>query len=164
MIKIKNAFLKLSTTQKIFFSLSLLVLIFSLSALIPTLSKLISGTRGSTKVIWDGTIASSFNSGSGTKSDPYVITDGSELAFLSLKLEDTSYNNNYFIITDNINLNEGIFKYENDDIIYILNDEVFMLINILINIMRQMILVILPLVQLTYFPRLKILKEQSMEI
>lgn len=125
MIKIKNAFLKLSTTQKIFFSLSLLVLIFSLSALIPTLSKLISGTRGSTKVIWDGTIASSFNSGSGTKSDPYVITDGSELAFLSLKLEDTSYNNNYFIITDNINLNEGIFKYENDDIIYILNDEVF---------------------------------------
>ncbi len=33
--------------------------------------------------IWDGSVASGFASGSGTENDPYIITNGAELAYLS---------------------------------------------------------------------------------
>jgi hypothetical protein len=31
--------------------------------------------------VWDGSIATSFNGGSGTQADPYKISNGSELAY-----------------------------------------------------------------------------------
>ena len=36
--------------------------------------------------IWDGTVATSFAGGSGTKDDPYLISNGAELAYLSEKV------------------------------------------------------------------------------
>ncbi len=38
--------------------------------------------------VWDGSVASSFASGSGTENDPYIITTGAELAYLS-KIDTT---------------------------------------------------------------------------
>ena len=38
-------------------------------------------TEKTTSSVWDGTIAKSFASGSGSYTDPYIINDGSELAY-----------------------------------------------------------------------------------
>lgn len=121
---IKKTFSKFSTIQKIYFSLFLLILTFLFSALIPTLSNLIN-TNSHTKDIWDGTIASSFERGNGSKSEPFEITNGSQLAYLSLKLKDKSFKDEYFAIKKDIYLNEGIIKYKDNDVIYELNNDVY---------------------------------------
>lgn len=60
---------------------------------------------------WDGSAASSFNSGSGSSNDPYIITNGSELAYLSkIVNEDTSSDGSatkdkYYRIAKDIDLN-----------------------------------------------------------
>ena len=52
--------------------------------------------------IWDGTIADSFAGGSGTKSDPYVISTASELAYVSKCVNDGEFNevNKYYFSLD----------------------------------------------------------------
>ena len=67
-----------------------------------------------TSSIWDGTIATSFSSGTGTSSDPYIITNGSELAyFIKLINSDNSseYFNKYYEINNNINLDGREFSF-----------------------------------------------------
>lgn len=57
--------------------------------------------------VWDGTVATAYNSGTGTDSDPYIITTGSELAFLAKQVndgEDTS--STYYELGNNIYLND----------------------------------------------------------
>lgn len=59
------------------------------------------------RVSWDGSIATGFSSGSGTKDDPYVISTGSELAFLAAKVNDSvpnGYRAAYFELGANIDL------------------------------------------------------------
>ncbi len=53
--------------------------------------------------IWDGSVADSFASGSGTEDDPYIITNGSELAYLS-KIDTTGL---YFELARDIILNNA---------------------------------------------------------
>ncbi len=58
------------------------------------------------KDAWDGSVASSFEGGSGTKSDPYKIADASQLAFLAKSVnEGTSYSGKYVVLTEDIDLN-----------------------------------------------------------
>ena len=61
-----------------------------------------------TAIIWDGTtVATSFHGGNGTEDNPYLINDGTELAYLKQLLDGTeaeSYNYLYYRLTDNINL------------------------------------------------------------
>ena len=38
-------------------------------------------TENVTSTVWDGTIAASFNNGTGTQEDPYLITNGNEFAY-----------------------------------------------------------------------------------
>ena len=45
--------------------------------------------------LWDGTIASGFSKGSGTESDPYIITTGAELAYLANAINSSSTNTLY---------------------------------------------------------------------
>jgi len=52
--------------------------------------------------VWDGTVASSFASGSGTESDPYIITNGAELAHL-YEIDSTGL---YFELGNDIVLND----------------------------------------------------------
>ncbi|MBQ2256847.1 MAG: leucine-rich repeat protein [Clostridia bacterium] len=57
---------------------------------------------------WDGTIASSFAGGSGTKDDPYLISNGWELAYLAYQINygnAAQYNNKYYALTADIDLN-----------------------------------------------------------
>ena len=35
------------------------------------------------QTVWDGTVATSFAGGTGTQYDPYLISDGAELAYLA---------------------------------------------------------------------------------
>ena len=60
-----------------------------------------------TQKIWDGKIASSFASGSGTNSDPYIIKTPQQLAFLAKNVNNgNSYKDKYFRLEDNIVLND----------------------------------------------------------
>ena len=56
--------------------------------------------------VWDGTIASSFSSGSGTEADPYCIKTGAELAYLASSVNSgASYAGKYVVLVNDINLN-----------------------------------------------------------
>ena len=60
--------------------------------------------------VWDGTIATQFTGGSGTETDPYQISNGAELAFLAQEVNDHNsqqYDGAYYILTEDINLNDG---------------------------------------------------------
>jgi len=83
---------------------------------IPTLSELKNTTPTYTITTWDGTIAASYSDGDGTIDNPYIISNGNELAFLASELENgTNYEGKYFIINNDIVLNKGIFNYTKND-------------------------------------------------
>ena len=57
--------------------------------------------------IWDGSIAAGFAGGSGTEDDPYLISNGSELAYLAQQVNSgNSYKNVHFKLTNDIYLND----------------------------------------------------------
>ena len=58
---------------------------------------------------WDGSIASSFAGGTGTESNPYLISNGSELAYLAKVVNSgIDCNGMYFKLTNDILLNSEI--------------------------------------------------------
>ncbi|MBR4231151.1 MAG: hypothetical protein IKR74_03220 [Bacilli bacterium] len=64
--------------------------------------------------IWDGTVAKSFSSGTGTSLDPYIISNGSELAYFFELIngdESPDYFNKNYEINNNINLNGKEFFF-----------------------------------------------------
>jgi len=66
-------------------------------ALLCTVVCLLCGTTFASEV-WDGTAATSFDSGSGTEDDPYLISNGAQLAGIS--------DNSYYRLTADIYLND----------------------------------------------------------
>ena len=61
--------------------------------------------------VWDGSIAEGFAGGSGTEADPYLISDGSQLAYLAKTVNDgesyfgtSSQTRKYFKLTSDIDL------------------------------------------------------------
>lgn len=92
---------------------------------IPTLSELKNTTPTYTITAWDGTTATSYSDGIGEIDDPYIISNGSELAFLASELKNgTNYEGKYFILSNDIVLNKGIFNYTKDNgIKYTENDK-----------------------------------------
>lgn len=57
--------------------------------------------------IWDGSIAEGFAGGSGTLGDPYLISNGAQLAFLAKEVNDGNrYYDFHFKLTDDIYLND----------------------------------------------------------
>ena len=56
--------------------------------------------------VWDGSIAAAFAGGTGTAEDPYQIANGAELAYLASSVNSgETYEDEYFVLTANINLN-----------------------------------------------------------
>ncbi len=77
---------------------------FTMSASSPEITRLLLTGNGTSA--WNGEVAQSFSSGSGTKADPYKITKASELAFLSkLVNSGNSQSGKYFVITADITFN-----------------------------------------------------------
>lgn len=67
--------------------------------------------------VWDGTTSTSLE-GTGSIDNPYIISNGSDLAYLS-QIDNTDL---YFTITNNIILNNGTFKYVDDKIMYTIDN------------------------------------------
>ena len=67
-------------------------------------------TDDSASELWDGSVADSFAGGTGTESDPYLITNGSELAYLSkiTKNNPSQTQGVYYKLMSNIVLNENV--------------------------------------------------------
>ena len=64
--------------------------------------------------VWDGTIASAYDGGSGTQSDPYRIANGSQLALLAQEVNaGNAHSGDYFILTRDIYLNDVSNRIDN---------------------------------------------------
>ena len=94
--------------------------------------------------VWDGTAASSYSDGEGTVDNPFVISNGNELLYLATQLEDgINYEEKYFVLSNDIILNDGIFRYTDDNKIkYIKNDDEYEIVpnleNDIINIFKSL--------------------------
>lgn len=125
MRKIKRFISKLSKSQKITCVFLLFSFVLLLAITIPTFSRF-KNRNITINSVWDGSVATAYNKGSGTKNDPYVISNGAELAYFSLQLQTDDYNNTYFVLKNDIVLNNGIFEYDPDyGIKYILNGNTY---------------------------------------
>ena len=65
------------------------------------------GSQDPANQVWDGSIATGFAGGSGTKEDPYLISTGAQLALLAYEIryvEDSEYCSKYYQLTNSINL------------------------------------------------------------
>lgn len=68
-----------------------------------TFYKEVDSETGEEIEIWDGTVATAFEKGSGTKADPYIISNGAELA---LAITSGGGNELYFELSGDIYLND----------------------------------------------------------
>ena len=112
---------KVSKQNKITYLIIGIIFIMMLSVGIPSLARFKNRVTFDVNV-WDGSIASSYKSGTGESSDPYVISNGSELAYFFENLKSNNYENKYFVLSNDIILNKGSFKYENNQIVYTLDN------------------------------------------
>ena len=77
-----------------------------------------SFSQNNSSTIWDGTIADSFEDGTGAYNDPYIISNGGEFAyFLSLLNGDNNleYFNKYYELVNNINFNNLVLPSSSAD-------------------------------------------------
>ena len=102
----------------IFSTVFILIMVFSI--IIPTFSRFKSGLDNPE---WDGIVATSFKSGTGTQEDPYIISTPNELAYFALSMEKETYEGKYIKLIKDIVINEGVFK----DNKYIYNDTEYFL-------------------------------------
>ena len=125
MSKIKNLISKLKRIPKTRYIAILAVIVLAVAIAIPTLSRyknridinaLLSDENN-----WDGTVASSYRNGSGTTKDPYIISNAKELAYFEKMLHETSYENTYFELSNDIIINNGTLEYTNENITYTLD-------------------------------------------
>lgn len=109
---------------------SVLLLMLTIFIVIPTAARFKNRASIVTTSVWDGTVATKYKKGDGSITDPYIISNGSELAFFAEELNNTNYEDEYFKISNNIVLNHGIFGYDEEDgLIYILNDNKYYIKN-----------------------------------
>ncbi len=103
--------------------ITIIALAVIVSFAVPTLSRFVNlGLLPSNLPVWDGSVASSYSSGTGSKEDPYLIDSGAQLAYFSTQLKDTDYKDIYFKLDNDIILNEGYFTYKDDMVQYTLNE------------------------------------------
>ena len=104
--------------------LILFILIFLVSILLFVIPAFSEQNEYSNKVeVWDGTVASSYRSGSGLDSDPYIISSAQEFAFFLSSLSSNTYEDKYFELSVDLLINDGVFNY-GDVIEYYKDDKV----------------------------------------
>ncbi len=109
---------------------TLLIIVISLILVItlatPTLSRFVSlGFVPSNLPVWDGSVASSYESGDGSKENPYIISSGAQFAYFAKELENQNYENTYFKLGNDIILNDGFFTTDAENINYIYNENTY---------------------------------------
>ena len=116
--------MKLSKNRKIICLVFSIIFILLLSFSLPTFARF-KNRISSYSNVWNGTVATRYKSGDGTVDDPYIISNGEELAYFASQLESNDYEGVYFKLSNDILLNEGLFKYEDDLIEYIIDDDTY---------------------------------------
>ena len=125
MKQLKNYFE--NSNKKIQYLIIMVIIVLVASIAIPSYARYKNRTFSDSIVVWDGTIARSYRKGSGTIDDPYIISNGSELAYFSEQLKNkVDYTNTYFELNNDIVLNDGLFSYnETDGIKYTKNNTAY---------------------------------------
>ena len=116
--------LKSSKKIRLYSLFFLIIIIFALVIAIPSLGRYQSKITTDNVSTWDGKVASNYRDGSGTKEDPYIISNGSELALLAKNLETTDYMDTYFSIENDIVINDGFFIYDDTNKLQYLKDDI----------------------------------------
>ncbi len=112
--------IKTNNIKKVNYIIILVCIIFLLLISIPTMARFKNRNTLKRVTTWDGSVAKNYRSGDGSKENPFLITNGSELAHFSEQLETNNYLDIYFELNNDIIINEGIFKYDaNNGILYI---------------------------------------------
>lgn len=128
MIKIKKYVTKLSNAEKTKWLIVIFTLTLFLSIFIPSLARYRNRNTIAGISVWDGSVATKYREGNGSESNPYIISNGAELAYFSNQLQTTDYSNTYFKLKNDIVLNDGVFNYNlTDGIKYILNNNTYYL-------------------------------------
>ena len=68
-------------------------------------------TALSAQTVWDGTVATEFAGGTGTQDDPYLISDGAELAYLAQQV-NSGNSGYYYKLTNDIILNNEVLTID----------------------------------------------------
>ena len=89
-----------------------LILFLSIIISIPSLAKIKNRNTIYTVSSWDGSVATSYKKGDGSKENPFIISNASEYAFFVEQLKTTNYENVYFELSNDIVINEGVFSYD----------------------------------------------------
>ena len=95
----KNLLTKLKNVSRVKFIIVLVVLLLAVSISFPTLARYknridiehVLTTLGA----WDGTVATSYKKGDGTKDNPYLISNANEFAFFLQELTNSTYSSSY---------------------------------------------------------------------
>jgi len=106
----------------------ILMLAITIAVLIasPTLARYKNRVSIVDAAVWDGTTSSTYSGGSGTSNDPYLILTGADLSYFADELLSTDYQNAYFVLGNDIIINEGVFDYDDTNKIqYILNSTTY---------------------------------------
>ena len=131
MSKFRLKKLKFNDVTKIKFILVLLVVVLTITLSVPSLARYKNymnlEAMFNENQTWDGSIATSFASGSGTEEDPYIISTASEFAFFATNVDISGYSGQYFKLSNNIILNDGLFGYDETNRTYTINDTTFYL-------------------------------------
>ncbi len=115
---------KLAKIPKITYLVALIFIFALASITLPSFARFEHRSPIDLDTSWDGNVATSYRRGSGTLKDPYVISDGSELAYFASMLETTNYAGVYFELGNNIVLNKGTFFYDEANGIWYEEDDV----------------------------------------
>ena len=101
-----------TNSKKFKLILVLSVIVLFVCTFLPTYGRYKNRTSYYELTEWDGSIATSYRSGSGTEVDPYIISNGSEFAYFAEQLKHTNYEGIYFELGNDIVLNKGTFEYD----------------------------------------------------
>lgn len=121
MNKFLKYFNKTNKRIKVHYLIVIIFIALFLTIGIPTLARFKNRSILEDTNLWDGSVATSYASGAGTSSDPYVISNGAEFAYFANSCSASGCSNTYFILSDDILLNDGIFSYDNGDLVYTKN-------------------------------------------
>lgn len=125
MIGLKQRLNRLSTALKIILAILIVCFILLIITFIPTLARFIYGDGSIETSSWNGVSATSFRSGTGTENDPFIITNAAELSYLSDQLQEKTFIDEYIEISNNIIINKGILKYNDENLEYIIDDVIY---------------------------------------
>lgn len=118
---------KLNKEKKILIISVILILTILASVVFPTFARLHNRTSLMGLTEWDGiTVAANYRKGNGSLENPYVISNGAELAYFEEQLETKNYENKYFTLNTDIIINKGKFSYSDElGLLYILDKKTY---------------------------------------